>query len=106
MLVCDTAEDAIRHADVIFTQTTGHAVVLDAAWLKPKVTIIASGSDQDTKNELPVDVMKKAKFVTDLTAQCAKVRKLLLSIPAKLTAFSTRHHGWVKLAINAVSLLQ
>lgn len=78
--VAASAEEACREADVIFTQTTGSQQVLKLEWLKPHCTIIASGSDQPTKNELPSDVMKKSKFVTDLTRQCARVGELRTAI--------------------------
>lgn len=42
--VCATAEEAIRSADVIFTQTPGSKPVLELSWLKPHATIIASGT--------------------------------------------------------------
>jgi len=74
--VCKTAEEALRAADVIFTQTPASSQVLKLEWLKPHATIIASGSDQPTKNELPSDVMAKSKFITDLTKQCAKFGEL------------------------------
>jgi ornithine cyclodeaminase/alanine dehydrogenase-like protein (mu-crystallin family) len=50
--------------------------VLQPQWLKSRATVIASGSDQATKNELPVGLLRHAKFVTDLTRQCAKVGEL------------------------------
>jgi ornithine cyclodeaminase/alanine dehydrogenase-like protein (mu-crystallin family) len=74
--VCKTAEEAVRAADVIFTQTPASKQVLQHSWLKPHATIIASGSDQPTKNELPSEVMAKSKFITDLTRQCARVGEL------------------------------
>lgn len=80
ILVCDTAEEAIRNADVIFTQTPGKEPVLKGGWLKPHATIIASGSDQATKNELPVEVLKHCKLVTDLTSQCKEVGELRTGI--------------------------
>ncbi len=57
-------------------------VVLELGWLKPHATIIAAGSDQPTKNELPPDVMKKSKFVCDLVRQCARVGELRTAIQA------------------------
>jgi threonine dehydratase len=41
---CSSAEDAVRNADVVFTQTPGGEWVLDLKWLKPHALIIASGS--------------------------------------------------------------
>ena len=54
--VCATAEEAVRASDVLFTQTPGSKPVLELSWLKPHATIIASGSDQPTKNEIPPEV--------------------------------------------------
>ena len=79
---CSSAEEAVKNADVVFTQTTGSEWVLEEDWLRPHVTIIASGSDQPTKNELPPSVMSKAKFVTDITAQCSRVGELRSAIKA------------------------
>lgn len=78
--VAKTAEEAVRSADVIFTQTPAASQVLQLDWLKPNATIIASGSDQPTKNEIPSDVMKKSKFVADLIRQCARVGELRTAI--------------------------
>lgn len=78
--ICATAEEAVRSADVIFTQTPASKTVLELSWLKPHATIIASGSDQPTKNEIPTDVMKASKFVTDLTRQCVRVGELRTAV--------------------------
>ena len=78
--VCATAEEAVRAADVIFTQTPASKTVLELEWLKPHATIIASGSDQPTKNEIPANVMKKSKFVADLVRQCSRVGELRTAI--------------------------
>ena len=79
---CATAEDAVRNADVIFTQTPGGEWVLEEEWLRPHAFIIASGSDQPTKNEIPPAILAKAKVVTDITAQCARVGELRSAIAA------------------------
>jgi ornithine cyclodeaminase/alanine dehydrogenase-like protein (mu-crystallin family) len=79
---CSTAEEAVRAGDVIFTQTPASQTVLVYDWLKPNATIIASGSDQPTKNEIPVDVMKRSKFITDLNRQCSRVGELRSAIQA------------------------
>ena len=61
---------------MIFTQTTGAEHVLQGSWLKPHATIICSGSDQPTKQEIPTDVLKASKYVSDLTKQTSKVGEL------------------------------
>lgn len=77
---CKTAKEAVSLSSVIFTQTPADKQVVQLDWLKPQVTIIASGSDQPTKNEIPSDVMKKSKFITDLTRQCIRVGELRTAV--------------------------
>ena len=70
-------------SDVIFTQTPGASTVLEKEWLKPSgVTIIASGSDQPTKQEIPNDVLKASKYIADLVKQTSKVGELRGAIQA------------------------
>mmetsp|Transcript_5000 Transcript_5000/g.6882 ORF Transcript_5000/g.6882 Transcript_5000/m.6882 type:complete len:349 (+) Transcript_5000:104-1150(+) len=80
--VCETAEEAVSSADVIFTQTVGASPVLEESWLKPHATIIASGSDQPSKQEIPVEVMAKSKMICDLVRQCSRVGELRSAIAA------------------------
>jgi ornithine cyclodeaminase/alanine dehydrogenase-like protein (mu-crystallin family) len=63
-------------SNVIFTQTPGGNTVLELNDLRPGTTIIASGSDQPTKQEIPVDVLKASKYISDLTKQTSKVGEL------------------------------
>ena len=72
----------MRNADVVFTQTPGGEWVLEEEWLRPHALIVASGSDQPTKNEIPPSVLRNAKVVTDITAQCARVGELRSAIEA------------------------
>lgn len=82
--VCATPEEAVRNSDVIFTQTPGGSTVLELDWLRPHATIIASGSDQPTKNEIPAEVQKASKMVCDLVRQCKQVGELRSAIKAGL----------------------
>lgn len=78
-----SAKDLCYQSDIIFTQTPGSATVLEKDWLNPKgVTIIASGSDQPTKQEIPNDVLKASKYISDLTKQTAKFGELRGAIQA------------------------
>jgi ornithine cyclodeaminase/alanine dehydrogenase-like protein (mu-crystallin family) len=74
--VAPSAQALCGRSDVIFTQTPGGSTVLELPWLKPGTTIIASGSDQPTKQEIPNDVLKASKYVSDLTKQTSKVGEL------------------------------
>lgn len=82
-VACDTAEAACRRSDVLFTQTPGSEVVLSRSWLRPHATVIASGSDQPTKQELPVDLIANSKYICDITKQAARSGELRAAIAAK-----------------------
>jgi len=75
--VATSAEACCNQSDVLYTQTPGSTTVLEKEWLKESgVTIIASGSDQPTKQEIPNDVLKASKYISDLTKQTSKVGEL------------------------------
>ena len=75
--VAESAQELCGESDIIFTQTTGSSTVLEKDWLKESgVTIIASGSDQPTKQEIPNDVLKASKYIADLVKQTSKVGEL------------------------------
>jgi ornithine cyclodeaminase/alanine dehydrogenase-like protein (mu-crystallin family) len=80
---CATPQQALRDADVIFTQTPGAQTVLQLEWIKPHALIVATGADQASKQEIPVDVMCAAKVITDLTKQCEKNGELRSAIAAR-----------------------
>lgn len=81
--VASSAKELCGQSDVIFTQTPGSSTVLEKEWLKPTgVTIIASGSDQPTKQEIPNDVLKNSKYIADLVKQTSKVGELRGAIQA------------------------
>lgn len=74
--VASSAQELCGACNVIYTQTPGSATVLELGWLQPGTTIIASGSDQPTKQEIPNDVLKASKYVADLVKQTSKVGEL------------------------------
>jgi len=78
----NSAQELCRTSNVIFTQTPGSSEVLHRSWLKPGTTIIASGSDQPTKQEIPVDVLANSKYVCDLVGQVSKVGELRSALAA------------------------
>ena len=74
--VASSAKDLCGQSNVIFTQTTGAQTVLELDWLRPGTTIIASGSDQATKQEIPNNVLKASKYIADLVKQTSRVGEL------------------------------
>jgi len=87
--VITSAKELCQKSDVIFTQTPGSSTVLQKEWLNQSdkingVTIISSGSDQPTKNEIPADLLASSKYISDLTKQTARVGELRSAIRAGL----------------------
>ena len=75
-----TCADMCSSSDVIYTQTPGGTTCVESGWLKPHATIICSGSDQPTKQEIPTDVLASSKYVADLIKQTSKVGELRSAI--------------------------
>lgn len=80
--VASTAKELCSLSNVIYTQTPGSSTVVELDWLQPGTTIIASGSDQPTKQEIPVDVLASSKYIADLIKQTSKVGELRSAILA------------------------
>ena len=74
--VAGSARELCELSNAIYTQTPGGETVLELDWLQKGTTIIASGSDQPTKQEIPNDVLKASKYISDLTKQTSKVGEL------------------------------
>jgi len=90
--VASSAEECCNQSDVIFTQTPGSSTVLEKDWLKESgVTIIASGSDQPTKQEIPTDVLKASKYISDLTGQTSRLGELRSALQAGVMTESDVH---------------
>ncbi|KAL3943811.1 MAG: hypothetical protein SGBAC_002104 [Bacillariaceae sp.] len=74
--VAESAEELCQKSNVIYTQTTGSETVVELDWIQKGTTIIASGSDQPTKQEIPSNVLKESKYIPDLVKQTSKVGEL------------------------------
>mmetsp|Transcript_4934 Transcript_4934/g.9458 ORF Transcript_4934/g.9458 Transcript_4934/m.9458 type:complete len:376 (-) Transcript_4934:3099-4226(-) len=83
--VASSSEELCGQSNVIFTQTTGSEHVLKLEHLQKGTTIIASGSDQPTKQEIPNEVLASAdKYIADLIKQTSRVGELRGAIEAKV----------------------
>ena len=80
--VAGSAEELCAKSNCIYTQTPGGSTVLELGMLQPGTTIIASGSDQPTKQEIPNDVLKASKYISDLTKQTSRVGELRSALEA------------------------
>jgi ornithine cyclodeaminase len=62
-------EYGCRAADILVTVTPSRTPLFDSAWLKPGVHVASMGSDQRGKQELPVDLLRRARLFCDLPEQ-------------------------------------
>jgi len=58
-----SAEAATRGAQVVVTMTNSGQPVLKADWVEPGALVIAAGSNQPTRNELPPELVGAAELV-------------------------------------------
>jgi alanine dehydrogenase len=59
----ETAEAAVRGADIVVTATTSAEPVLEADWVEPNALVVASGSNFPNKAEIPADLVERARSV-------------------------------------------
>ena len=63
--VANSAEEAVRGADLVVTATTAKEPILKSAWLKPGVHINAVGSHRPDLREIDGATLARAKVVVD-----------------------------------------
>lgn len=59
----ESAEAAVRGADVVVTITTSARPVLETGWLKPEALVVGAGSNLAQRAELPADLVLGARAV-------------------------------------------
>jgi len=69
----ETAEAAIRGADVVITATNAKDPVLETAWIKPGAFVAAIGSNQGNRRELPADLLAAAGLVVVDSIEQARI---------------------------------
>jgi len=61
--VAETAEVAVRGADIVVTATTSAEPVLEAEWVEANALVVASGSNFPNKAEIPAELVARARSV-------------------------------------------
>jgi ornithine cyclodeaminase/alanine dehydrogenase-like protein (mu-crystallin family) len=82
VVAVDTAEAAVRGADIVTTATNAREPVLDAAWIGPGAHINAMGSNQAYRRELPTELILRADLIAVDSLEQARMESgdLLLAI--------------------------
>ena len=64
-----SAETACRAADIIVTATPSRTPLFEADWVRPGTHVASMGSDAPGKQELPVELFRRARLFCDLASQ-------------------------------------
>ena len=59
----ETAQEAVRGADVVVTITTSQTPVVQADWIEPTALVIAAGSNHRLRTEMPAELVERAQTV-------------------------------------------
>jgi ornithine cyclodeaminase/alanine dehydrogenase-like protein (mu-crystallin family) len=62
-IAVETAEAAVRGADIVITMTTSAEPVIEAGWVEPHALVVAAGSNFPHKAEIPPDLVARARAV-------------------------------------------
>lgn len=69
----DTAEQAVRGANIVVTATNSKEPVLEASWISPGTHVNAMGSNTATRRELPAELIAKADLIVVDSLEQAKI---------------------------------
>jgi ornithine cyclodeaminase/alanine dehydrogenase-like protein (mu-crystallin family) len=78
----ETAEQAVRGADIVITATNAKDPVLDDAWISPGTHVNAMGSNQAQRRELPTELILRADLIVVDSLEQARMESgdLLLAL--------------------------
>jgi len=81
-IAVETAEEAVRGADIVVTATNAKEPVIEASWIGPGVHINAMGSNQAQRRELPAELILRADLIAVDSLEQARMESgdLLLAL--------------------------
>lgn len=83
--VADTAEDAVRDADIVCVATSAQQPVLFGRWLKPGTHVNAVGAPRPTWRELDDRLMQSARLFVDSAEAARKESGDVIAAPGAMT---------------------
>lgn len=69
----DTAEAAVRDADIVVTATFSKDPVIEGSWIRPGTHINAMGSNNAQRRELPADLIARASLIVVDSIEQSKI---------------------------------
>ncbi|MEI8217170.1 MAG: ornithine cyclodeaminase family protein [Eubacteriales bacterium] len=79
---CNEPEQVVVGSDIVVTVTPGNKPIVKSEWVKPGTHICAIGADVEGKQELDVELFKRAKVIVDSIEQCVHGGETLNAIKA------------------------
>jgi len=73
VIAANSAEDAVRGADIVVTATNAKDPVLESGWISDGTLVNAMGSNVANRRELPGDLVKRAGLVAVDSLEQAKI---------------------------------
>jgi len=80
-LSVDSAEDAVRGAQIVVTATNAKDPVLENEWIQPGTLINAMGSNAANRRELPGELVRRASLIAVDSVEQAKIEAGDLILP-------------------------
>jgi len=79
----DTAEEAVRGANVVITATYAKDPVIEDDWIGPETHVNAAGSNQANRREIPAALVRRASLIVVDSIDQARMEAgdLLLAVP-------------------------
>ncbi len=69
----NSAQDAVRGADIVVTATWSKDPVIEADWIAPGTHVNAMGSNQAQRREIPADLVARADLIACDSIEVAKI---------------------------------
>lgn len=79
-------EDAVQRADIVVTATPARTPVLESEWITPGTHVSAMGADSPGKQELPLDLLRRAALFCDIRAQAVSIGEFQTGVHEGLIA--------------------
>ncbi len=93
----DSAEEAVRGAQIVVTATNAKDPVLENDWIEPGALVNAMGSNNATRRELPADLVERASLVAVDSLEQAKLEAgdlILAGRWANVAELQNVKRGW------------
>lgn len=83
-IAADNIKNCVKEADIVVTTTPSRKPLVKLSWLKKGAHINAIGADARGKQELDIDILKKARVIVDAWEQAAHSGEINVAVRKKV----------------------